>query len=333
MRFLRSIYTVDSHTMGEPTRVVVGGIPNIPGNTMMEKKEYLEQHYDSIRKGIMMEPRGHRDMFGSIVMAPANPEADLGIVFMDGDGFVNMCGHGSIGACSVAVETGLVEAKEPYTDVTLECPVGLIKARVLVEHGKAKSVTFTNVDSFLYKQDVEAYVPGLGNVTFDIAYGGNFAILIHSSYIGVDICPDNLKVLQEKASILNEWVNNNIEIQHPLIPEVKGAAMVEVWGPAKSEDADYQDVVLFGQSVDRSPCGVGTSAKMASLVARGELGIKDEFVYESIIQTKFKGIPLSHTRVGEYDAVVPQITASAFITGFNHLVFDEEDPVLYGFRL
>ena len=128
MRFVKSIYAVDSHTMGEPTRVVVGGIPNVPGNTMMEKKHYLEEHYDNIRTALMLEPRGHRDMFGSIVLPPCDPKADLGIVFMEGDGFVNMCGHGSIGACAVAVETGLVEAKEPYTDITLECPVGLIKA-------------------------------------------------------------------------------------------------------------------------------------------------------------------------------------------------------------
>jgi len=331
MRFIRSIYTVDSHTMGEPTRVVIGGIPNIPGKTMMEKKEYLQKNYDHIRRGIMLEPRGHHDMFGSIVMEPVNPEADLGIVFMDGEGFVNMCGHGSIGACSVAVETGLVEAKEPYTNVILECPVGLIHARVAVEHGKAKSVTFNNVESFLYKSDVEADIPGLGKVQFDIAYGGNFVILIHSSFMGVDICPGNLPTLKEKARILNEWVNVNMEVQHPTIPEVHGAAMVEVWGPAKSEDADYQNAVLFGQSVDRSPCGVGTSAKMAALVAKGELSIGQEIVCESVICTKFKGVPLSKKKGGSFDAIIPQITASAYITGFNHLVFDDEDPVLYGF--
>ena len=159
MRFVKSIYAVDSHTMGEPTRVVVGGIPNVPGNTMMEKKHYLEEHYDNIRTALMLEPRGHRDMFGSIILPPCDPEADLGIVFMEGDGFVNMCGHGSIGACAVAVETGLVEAKEPYTDITLECPVGLIKARVEVDHCKAKSVTIVNVPSFLLCSDVEADIP------------------------------------------------------------------------------------------------------------------------------------------------------------------------------
>lgn len=333
MRFFKSIYAVDSHTMGEPTRVVVGGIPNVPGKTMMEKKHYLEQHYDHIRTGLMLEPRGHRDMFGSIILPPCSPEADLGIVFMEGDGFVNMCGHGSIGACSVAVETGLVEANEPYTDIVLECPVGLIRARVEVENGKAKSVTMTNVESFLLMGDVEADVPGLGKVVFDVAYGGNFAILIDSKYMGAEICPENLPVLIDKAAILNAWVNENLNVQHPLMPEVRGAAMVEVYGPPKSPDADYQDAVIFGHSIDRSPCGVGTCAKMAALVAKGKLGIGDDFVYESVICTKFKGKPIARAKVGDYDAIVPELTASAFITGFNHFVFDADDPVLYGFRV
>ncbi len=333
MKFKRSIYTVDSHTMGEPTRVVVGGIPDIPGNSMMEKKDYLEKNMDYIRRGLMLEPRGHKDMFGSILMAPTNPEANFGIVFMEGSGWVNMCGHGTVGACSVAVETGLVEAKEPYTDLTLECPVGLIHARVEVADGKARTVTLKNVESFLYKRDIEADVPGIGHVKFDVSYGGNFVILLHKSYMGIEICPENLPVLIAKATILNEWVNEHITIQHPLFPELSKAGMVEIWGEAKSKDADYQNTVIFDGQVDRSPCGVGTSAKMAALAARGKLGIGESFVYESIIHTKFKGVPLERTKVGEYDAIIPQITASAYITGFNHWVFDEDDPVLYGFRL
>ena len=211
--------------------------------------------------------------------------------------------------------------------------MGLIKARVEVENGKAKSVTMTNVESFLLMGDVEADVPGLGKVVFDVAYGGNFAILIDSKYMGAEICPENLPVLIDKAAILNAWVNENLDVQHPLMPEVHGAAMVEVYGPPKSPDADYQDAVIFGHSIDRSPCGVGTCAKMAALVAKGKLGIGDDFVYESVICTKFKGKPIARAKVGDYDAIVPELTASAFITGFNHFVFDADDPVLYGFRV
>lgn len=333
MKFAKSIYAVDSHTMGEPTRVIVGGIPKVEGSTMMEKKEYFKANYDSIRTGVLMEPRGHREMVGAVVVPPCSKEADFGVFFIDAGGYIDMCGHGSIGVITVAVETGMVEVTEPITHVTMECPVGLIEADVKVENGKAKEVTITNVDAFVYKSDVEADVPGIGPVKFDIAYGGNFAILVHQSYFGMDINPDNLPYLIEKATILNNWVNENLEIQHPLFPEVHGAAMVEIWGAAKSEDADYQNVVVFDGSIDRSPCGVGTSCKMAILVSKGELQIGETFTYESVICTKFKGVPLSKSKVGDYDAIVPQITASAYITGFNHLVFDDEDPVKYGFRV
>ena len=333
MNFSKSIYAVDSHTEGEPTRVVVGGIPKVEGSTMMEKKHYFKAHFDNIRTGVLMEPRGHREMVGAVIVPPCSEQADFGVFFIDAGGYIDMCGHGSIGVITVAVETGIVEAIEPTTHVIMECPVGLIEADVEVKNGRAKSVTITNVDAFVYRKDVEADIPEIGPVKFDIAYGGNFAILIHQAYFGVDICPENLPILIRKATVLNDWVNENLEIQHPLFPEVHGAAMVEVWGAPKSEDVDYQNVVVFDGSIDRSPCGVGTSCKMALLVSEGELEIGDTFTYESVICTKFKGVPLSRSKVGNYDAIIPQITASAYITGFNHLVFDDADPVKYGFRV
>lgn len=333
MKFINSIYAVDSHTAGEPTRVIVGGIPNVRGNTMMEKKQYLMEHYDHIRTGVMLEPRGHSDMFGSIILPPVSPEADLGIVFMEGSGFVNMCGHGSIGACAVAVDTGMVEAKEPFTGVTLETPVGLVHAQVEVKDGKARSVTLENVESFLLMADVEKDIPGFGHAKFDIAYGGNFLALIDAKYFGVEICPENLPILKEKATILNKWINENMDIRHPLMPDVHGVGLVEIYGPPKSPEATLQDCVIFEGQVDRSPCGVGISAKLATLVAKGELAIGEKFVYESIIGTRFDGVALRRTKVGDYDAIVPQITAYAYITGFNHFVFDEDDPVKYGFRV
>ena len=233
MKLSKSIYAVDTHTMGEPTRVIVGGIPKVEGSTMMEKKEYFREHYDELRRGVLMEPRGHREMVGAVIVPPCASEADFGVFFIDAGGYIDMCGHGSIGVITAAVETGIVEAREPVTHVVAECPVGLIHADVEVENGKAKSVTIVNVDAFVYRSDVEAEVPGLGHVKFDIAYGGNFAILVHQSWFGADICPENLPVLIEKATILNDWVNENMEVQHPLFPEVHGAAMVEVWGPLR----------------------------------------------------------------------------------------------------
>lgn len=334
MRFSKSLHAIDSHTMGEPNRTIIGGIPFIPGKTMSEKKEYLEKHLDYIRTSVMHEPRGHSDMFGSIITAPTLPEADLGIIFMDGGGYLNMCGHGTIGAATIAVETGMVEVIEPYTDIVLEAPAGLVKAKVRVENGKAREVFIVNVPSFLYKKDAQVDVPDLGRVTFDISFGGSFFAIVKDSELGVEIEPMNVNIITERAMKLMEVINREIPVQHPTQPHINTVDLIEVYGKPKSEDANYQNVVIFGAGqADRSPCGTGTSAKMATLYARGELDINEPFVYESIINTKFSGKILEETTVGELKAVIPEISGSAFITGFNHFVIDEEDPVKHGFLL
>ena len=334
MDFTKSIHAIDSHTMGEPTRIIIGGVPTIPGKTMPEKKEYLENHMDYIRTAIMHEPRGHNDMFGSIITAPTLPEADIGIIFMDGGGYLNMCGHGSIGAATVVVETGMVEVKEPTTEIVLEAPAGLVKARVRVEKGKAKEVSVVNVPSFLYKKDIRIDVPDLGMVKFDISFGGSFFAIVRDTELKVNIDTKNLNTIIERAMKLREIINKEIPVQHPTQPHINTVDLVEIYGNPKSDDADYRNVVIFGDGqADRSPCGTGTSAKMATLYAKGELGIGELFVYESIINTRFKGRVLEETMVGEFKAIIPEITGSAFITGFNHFVIDEEDPVKYGFVL
>lgn len=334
MKFSRSLHTVDSHTMGEPTRIIVGGIPRIPGKTMPEKKEYLEKHLDYLRTVTMHEPRGHKDMFGSIITEPTVEGADLGIIFMDGGGYLNMCGHGTIGAATVAVETGMVTVKEPYTNIVLEAPAGLIKARVRVEDGVAKEVSMENVPSFLYKKDLQVEVPGLGKVTFDISFGGSFFAIVKDRELKVEIQPKNVNIISEKAMKLLQIINKEIQVEHPEKAHIKTVDLVEVYGEAKSPDANYQNIVIFGKGqADRSPCGTGTCAKMATLYARGELGIDEPFLYESVINTKFKGRVLSETMVGDIKAIIPEITGTAYITGFNHLVIDEEDPVKHGFIL
>lgn len=334
MKSERTIFAVDSHTMGEPTRIVVGGVPNIPGKTMPEKKAYLEEHLDWVRTAIMLEPRGHNDMFGSIVTQPTTEEADLGIIFMDGGGYLNMCGHGSIGAATVAVETGMVPAVEPVTNLTLEAPAGLVKASVKVENGKAKEVSIVNVPAFLYKRDVEVDVPGIGKVTMDISFGGSFFAIVKAENLGLEISPASAQKLIEVGMNVIKAVNEQIEIQHPTLPHIKTVDLCEIYGPAKSADATMQNAVVFGQGqLDRSPCGTGTSAKMATLYAKGQLKMGEDFIYESIIQTKFKGRVLEETKVGEYDAIIPEITGAAYITGHNQFFIDPEDPVKYGFIL
>ncbi|SHJ67329.1 proline racemase [Tepidibacter formicigenes] len=334
MKAIRSIHAVDSHTMGEPTRIIVGGVPNIPGKTMAEKKEYLEKNMDNLRTAIMLEPRGHNDMFGSILTAPVNEEADFGIIFMDGGGYLNMCGHGSIGAITVAIETGMVEAKEPITEVVMDTPAGIVRSKARVENGKVKEVSIVNVPAFHYKKDVEIEVPEIGKITFDISFGGSFFAIVDAKQLGLKIEPKNAQKLTEVGLKIRDIINENVEIKHPTLDHIKTVDLVEIYDEPTHPEATYKNVVIFGQGqVDRSPCGTGTSAKLATLYSKGELKEGELFVYESILGTLFKGRIVGTGELGGYKTITPEITGAAYITGFNHFVIDPEDPLKYGFIL
>lgn len=324
---------VDSHTMGEPTRVVYEGFPELEGNSMMEKKEFLEKNYDHYRTALMLEPRGHRDMFGALLTEPVSPEADLGVIFMDSGGYLNMCGHGSIGSATVAVETGMVPVTEPYTNVVLEAPAGIIRARVTVENGKAKEVSILNVPAFLYKEGLEISVDEYGVIPFDIAFGGSFFALVDSETINMPIEQNNLERLTDFGMKLRDKINHTIEIKHPYL-NITTVDLVEIYGPATNSKADRKNVVIFGDAqADRSPCGTGTSAKVATLYAKGELSLNQEFIYESITGSMFKGMATKEVKIDEYHAIIPQITGSAYITGFNQWIIDDNDPLAYGFLM
>ncbi|SFL19381.1 proline racemase [Halanaerobium salsuginis] len=334
MNFIKSIQAVDSHTMGEPTRIITGGVPKVPGKNMAEKKAYLAEHLDNIRTTVMFEPRGHNDMFGSIILPPTTEEADLGIVFMDGGGYLNMCGHGSIGAATVAVETGMVEVKEPYTEVILEAPAGLIKARVEVKNGKAKSVSIVNVNSFVYQENLEIEVPEIGPIKLDISFGGSFFAIVNAKDLGIQVNHANSDQLKKIGIQIRDIVNETIKVEHPEKKYINTVDLVEIYDDPSNPAADKKNAVIFGQGqLDRSPCGTGTSAKLATLYKKGLLKENEEFVYESITGTMFKGKIIALAKVGNFEAVVPEITANAYITGFNQFVIDPEDPLQYGFCL
>lgn len=334
MNFINSIHVVDSHTMGEPTRIVIGGIPPLPGKTMAEKKRYFEENLDHIRRAIMQEPRGHNDMFGAIITHPASPDVDLGILFMDCGGCLNMCGHGSIGIATVAVECGMVPVKEPFTELTLDSPAGLVRARVKVVNGKAKEVSIANVPSFLYLKDLEIEVPEIGRITLDISFGGNFFAIVDAQQLGVRVEPANSDTLLRLGMKIRDIINSTVKVQHPENKHINIVDIVEIYDKPSHPDAHAKNVVVFGQgSLDRSPCGTGTSAKIATLFAKGKLKENEDFIYESITGTLFKGRVIGTTKVGSYDAITPQITGSAYITGFNHIVIDPDDPLKYGFFL
>lgn len=328
----KNFVAVDTHTVGEFTRVVLSGFPEMPGNTMIEKKKYLEEHCDEYRKALMFEPRGHHDMFGSIVTNPINSEADYGVIYMDTGGYLNMCGHGTIGTVTAIIESGLVEGKEPYTEVVLDAPAGLIRTKAEVKGGKVVNVTLTNVPAFLYKENLKTVIGGK-EVTYDISFGGSFFALCDVTQIGLDIIPENIPALTEFGMKLIENANKENQIQHPEV-DITSVDLAELYCPTSTPGCDMRNVVIFGDYMaDRSPCGTGTSAKLATLYRRGKIGIGEPFVYESFIGTTFKGVIKEEAKAGEIPAVIPQITGSAYLTGVSTYIIDNDDPLKYGFQV
>lgn len=329
----KNFLAVDSHTMGEPTRIILQGFPELQGNTMMDRKKYLEKHYDHYRTALMHEPRGHKDMFGALVTEPVSPEADLGVIFMDSGGYLNMCGHGSIGTATVAVEAGLIEAVEPYTDLALDTPAGVVHAKIRVEEGKALEVSILNVPAFVYREGLEITVPGYGKIPFDISFGGSFFALVDSERIGIEIKQDNLASLTDLGMKLLEEVNRSVEVKHPYL-DITTVDLVEFYGKTDNPEAHLKNAVIFGDSqVDRSPCGTGTSAKLAYLYEKGEIGIGEKFIYESITGSTFRGMVTKELEIGGRKAIIPQITGSAYVTGVNSLMLSSYDPQKYGFLI
>jgi Proline racemase len=329
----KTFFVVDTHTMGEPTRIILKGFPELQGKSMMERKKFLEKNYDFYRTALMLEPRGHRDMFGALITKPVSEEADLGVIFMENSGYLNMCGHGSIGAATVAVETGLVEVTEPYTYVVLDAPAGVIRTKVKVVDGRAVEVSFTNVPSFVYAEGLEIEVAGYGKIPFDISFGGSFFALVDSEKTGIAIGQKNLADLTDLGMKLLKEINRSYEIKHPSL-DITSVDLVEFYGKAENPNAHMKNVVIFGKSqVDRSPCGTGTSAKLACLYGGRKIGIGEEFVYESITGSVFKGMITKETEVNGRKAIIPEITGSAYVTGLNRLILSNCDPQKYGFLL
>lgn len=338
MKLSKMISAIDSHTAGEAARIITGGIPNIPGDTIANKRQYLMDHQDHLRTALMHEPRGHNDMFGAFITEPTEKDADFGIIFMDGGGYLNMCGHNTIAAVTVAIETGMVEPEviNQTASITLDTAAGLVHAIAKVddEGEKVEEVSFKNVPSFLYKENQTLTVEGVGTVTFDISFGGSFFVIIHAKEFGLHVLPENASKLTELGLKVLQAVNNEIAIQHPLLPHIQTADLIEIYDEPTHPEATYKNVVIFGEGqVDRSPCGTGTSAKLAALYAKGQIGINEPFVYESILGTLFKGRVVEETTAGEFSAIIPEVTGSAYITGFNSFLIDSEDPLRNGFIL
>ncbi len=331
-QFSQIMSAIDTHTEGEPTRIVLSGLPPIRGTTMADKWVYVRENMDHLRRALMHEPRGHRDMFGAILTSPCMPEADFGLLYMDSGGFLTMCGHGTIGTVMMLLEMGMVEAKEPETVVIFDTPAGLVKAHAVVEHGKACRAWIENVPAFLLKADVPVEVEGLGEITVDIAFGGNFFALISSDQIGVPLEPRRVKDLVDIGLRVRDAVNQQVPVEHPIEKHINKVELTEITGPPVHPEAHARNIMIFGEgSVDRSPCGTGTCARMAEMYAKGQLKLGEPFVHESIIGSLFHGELLREVKVGPLTAVVPRIGGTAYITGIQHFVIDPADPMKYGF--
>jgi len=333
MEFQRLFTTIDTHTGGNPTRTVLSGMPELKGDTMSEKMLDMEKNHDWVRTFLMNEPRGHDVMSGAVKVPPCHPEADVGVIYIETGGYLPMCGHDTIGFCTALVEAGLIEVTEPYTHLNVDTPAGLVKTKIKVEHGKAKEVTFANVPSFLLKS-IALDVDGIGEVSCDIAYGGNFYGIIDARKLGLDLTPDNASTIIDKGINIRNAINAQFDVQHPEFPFIKGLTHMEFFTDPDHPEADLKNTVIVPPGgIDRSPCGTGTSAKLATLHQAGDLAVDENFVYESIVGTLFKARILEETNVEQLDAVIPEVTGSAWIMGMHRFFYNEEDPLKEGFLL
>lgn len=332
MRSSRMFTAVDSHTEGMPTRVVTGGVGVIPGATMNEKRLYFMEHLDDIRLLLMNEPRGHSAMSGAILQAPTRPDADWGVVYIEVSGCLPMCGHGTIGVATVLVETGMVEVTEPVTTIRLDTPAGLVIARVDVTDGHADSVTIENVPSFTVRLDASVDVPGYGTVPYSLAFGGNFYAMVDLDAVGLEFDRANQEEIMAAGLAIMTAINETDPPHHPEIEGVDHCHHVEFIAPGSDAKHSRHAMAIYPGWFDRSPCGTGTSARMAELHSRGELALHEDFLNESFIGSCFTGRLIKETSVGGMPAVIPTITGRAWITGIGQYLLDPSDPFPTGFQ-
>ena len=346
MRISRMIQAVDAHACGEPGRVIVGGVLDLPGDTVFKKMKHIEQHGDGLRKVMLNEPRGYPASNCNLIVAPCHPEADAGYIIMEHTEYPGMSGTNTICVATVLLETGMLAMKEPITEVTLESPAGLIRVRAECSGGKVKSVTFENVPAFVVHVDREIDVPHLGKVTVDVAYGGMFYVLSDAARFGLKLVPEEGAEIVRIGEMIKAAAQEQLPVVHPDQPGFAGITIAVMTAPPLGPDADARNAVVVSTGkldwdnpatwtgvLDRSPCGTGTCARMVVQHARGEPKLNEDFRHESILGTLFTGRLLEEQRVGDYSAFVPSITGQAWITGFANYVVDPDDPFPEGFTV
>lgn len=346
MQISHMIHAVDLHCCGEPGRVIVGGVLDVPGKTMFEKKVYLETKADDLRKRMLREPRGYPASNCNLVLPPTRGEADAGFVIMEQTEYPPMSGTNTICVATALIETGMVPAKEPVTQLILESPAGLVAVRARVKDGKVTAVTFENVPAFAVHLDARIDVPQLGTVTVDVAYGGMFFVIADAEPFGLHLTPDEGRQIVRIGEMIKAAARQQLPAVHPDNPQISGVTIAQLASPRCGPDADGRNAVVVSTgaldwdrpqswtgALDRSPCGTGTCARMAVLHAKGRLPLNQDFRHQGPLGTIFTGRLLRETRVGDYSAVVPQLSGQAWITGFAQYVVDATDPFPNGYTL
>jgi proline racemase len=336
------LQTIDAHAAGEPLRLIVDGFPAPRGKTMLERREWVRRHADHLRRALMLEPRGHADMYGAILTEPVSPGSHAGVLFMHNEGYSTMCGHGVMAVTTIALERGLLVPGGDGCSVIYDAPAGTIRARAKLRAGRAggaggaggvESVAFVNVPSFVLHGGLSVKLPAR-QVRADVAFGGAFYAIVDSEAVGLPIDAAHLPELRRVGMEIKHAIEAQQTIAHPLEPGLCGIYGTIFTGPASDERADLRNVTIFAEAeVDRSPCGTGTAAVMAVIDAMGLVDSEKPFVHESLIGTRFTGRVVSRTLVGEYPAIVPEIEGSAWITGEHTFLVDDADPLKEGFRI
>lgn len=329
----KKFFCIDAHTCGNPVRLVAGGGPLLEGNSMMERRLHFLREYDWIRKGLMFEPRGHDMMSGSILYPPTDPQNDIGVLYIETSGCLPMCGHGTIGTITIAIEEGLVQPKVPGK-LRIETPAGLVLIEYKQTGKKVDSVKLTNVPAFLYATNLKVECSGLGTIQVDVAYGGNFYAIVdpQENFPGLEhFTADQLISWSREC---RNYLNEHYSFVHPENEHIKGLSHLLWTGKPLKESSTARNAVFYGdKAIDRSPCGTGTSARMAQWYTKGLLKQGDVFVHESIIGSIFNGTIEGTTTVAGKPAIIPGIEGWARITGYNTIIIDDDDPYAHGFQV
>ncbi len=328
------ITSIDAHTAGEPLRVLTGGYPELPGDTILSKRQYARENLDHLRKALMWEPRGHADMYGCIVTEPVTPDGTLGVLFLHNEGYSTMCGHGIIGLAKVALDTGMIESDGDDPVIRMDTPAGRVTAIAHRKNGSVAEVAFHNVPSFVFALDQNVNVPGIGDVRYDVAFGGAFYAFCRAEDFGLNLIAADFRKLIDVGMRIKHAVMDNLPIEHPFEPDLGFLYGTIFVGEPHEPGHHSRNVCIFADGeVDRCPTGTGVSARAAIHHARGELQINAPFIVESILGTSFTGEIVQTTNFGQYNAVIPKVTGTAHITGRNEWLIDPQDPLRDGFIL